>query len=181
MSSNQTHDDAEEFCAHLFDRQLAIAGFTSFTMSMMVQVSSTYGYVLGSNLVGIFVTNFYLMTQVMKARSKFDVLYPNLYATPGFHKHADEFNRVQRGHQHYFEYLTFFTLANVVGGIHFPWVSVACVICYNLGSVLFQVGYADAALDVKRARYRKGGPIKYLGLIGSLVTALVTCWSITIR
>ena len=35
----------------------------------------------------------------MKARKDFDVKYPNLYATPGLHKHADAFNSVQRGHQ----------------------------------------------------------------------------------
>ena len=36
---------------------------------------------------------------VMKARKELDVKYPNLYATPGYHKNADEFNRIQRGHQ----------------------------------------------------------------------------------
>jgi glutathione S-transferase len=39
----------------------------------------------------------------MKARKEYGIGYPNLYATPGYHDKADEFNRVQRSHQNYME------------------------------------------------------------------------------
>ena len=39
----------------------------------------------------------------MTARKQYMIRYPNLYATPGYHKNADEFNRVQRGHMNMLE------------------------------------------------------------------------------
>jgi glutathione S-transferase len=111
---------------------------------------------------------------VMSARTKFNVPYPNLYATPGLHKQADEFNRVQRGHQSLFETLTSFTALSLIGGIKHPIVSAVAGILYCVGSVLFLSGYADTSLDVKTARYKKGGVLKVLGF----VTAVGTCISV---
>mmetsp|Transcript_12377 Transcript_12377/g.17999 ORF Transcript_12377/g.17999 Transcript_12377/m.17999 type:complete len:115 (+) Transcript_12377:86-430(+) len=65
-----------------------------------LELPDSYGYVLLFCGVLPSVTNVVLGFPVTKARKEFDVQYPNLYATPGFHKKADEFNRVQRGHQH---------------------------------------------------------------------------------
>jgi glutathione S-transferase len=143
-----------------------------------VQVPSAYGLVLGANIVGILVTNAYLGSKVMAARTKFNVPYPNLYATPGYHKEADAFNRVQRGHQNYFEYILLFTLVNLVGGLKYPLVNVAAVFFFNAGAIMYQAGYADTTLDVKDARHKKGGPIKYIGFFASLGTALAVCSSI---
>ena len=59
-----------------------------------------YGLVLGVWGIGCgALLNVFVSGGVMAARKKLDVKYPNLYATPGFHKHADEFNSIQRGHQ----------------------------------------------------------------------------------
>jgi glutathione S-transferase len=145
-----------------------------------IQVPSTYGFVLAANIVGIFVTNAYLGQQVMAARTKFNVPYPNLYATPGYHKEADAFNRVQRGHQNYFEFILLFTICNLTGGLKYPLVNVAAVILHSVGSILYQAGYSDVTLDVKEARFKKGGRIKYIGGLASLATALATCASIAL-
>jgi glutathione S-transferase len=104
----------------------------------------------------------------MKARDKFDVQYPNLYASPGYHKQADEFNRVQRGHQNMLESWTTFTAVSLLGGLKYPIAVSIYGILYSVGNILFQVGYADTTLDVKMARYKKGGGLKYVGLLGSL-------------
>jgi hypothetical protein len=91
-----------------------------------------------------------------------------MYATPGVHKEADAFNRVQRGHQNMFETLSTFSLMALIGGLKYP---IACSVysaLYNVGCILYQQGYADLKLDVKAARHKKGGAIKYVGLFGAL-------------
>ena len=135
----------------------------------------------------------WMFGKVMKARKDFNVLYPNLYATPGFHKEADAFNRVQRGHQNSFEMITTFTVTSLLvrpvkcciyfvdlytnlldfriivqGGLKYP---IACSIygiLFSLGNCLYLKGYADTSLDVKDARYKKGGIIRVIGLFASV-------------
>ena len=86
----------------------------------------------------------------MKARAKYDVQYPNLYATPGYHKEADAFNRVQRGHQAVLvEALPCFTLSSLVAGAYYPITMAITGVAWSIGAVLFQIGYADTSLDVK--------------------------------
>ena len=67
-----------------------------------------------------FLTNFALGGSVMGARKKYDVKYPNLYAVPGVHKHADEFNRVQRGHQSMMETMPNVIVMTLTAGLKFP-------------------------------------------------------------
>jgi glutathione S-transferase len=107
----------------------------------------------------------HLHTQVMKARKDCDVHYPNLYATPGYHKMADKFNRVQRGHQSMFETFTSMTVMGLIGGIKHPIAAAIAGVAYNLGCVLYMMGYADTSVDVDTARHSKGGPIKMLGML----------------
>jgi len=99
----------------------------------------------------------------MKARESCDVQYPNLYATPGFHKKADEFNRVQRGHQSFFEMAPSAAVMGLIGGLKHPIVCTVASVLFSVGSVFYQIGYADTSLDVKMARYKKGGMLKWIG------------------
>ena len=93
----------------------------------------------------------------MKARKQYNVPYPNLYATPGYHKDADAFNRVQRGHQNGFEYVTTLSLTSLIGGLKHPYLATLGTLLFNVGSYFYLIGYADTKLDVKTARYMKGG------------------------
>lgn len=68
-------------------------------MPIQIEVPSAYPLVMLSSSVLPFVANVMMGGPVMKARKRFEVKYPNLYAVPGVHKDADAFNRVQRGHQ----------------------------------------------------------------------------------
>ena len=119
----------------------------------------------------------------MEARKKYDVPYPNLYATPGFHKEADAFNRVQRGHQSMFESLWFLVPAALVGGLKHPIAVAVEGALYCVGSYLYLLGYADTKLDVKAARHMKGGPLKVVGTFGvcgavvSLAGSLIGWWA----
>ena len=150
---------------------------------MSLQVPQNYGYVLLTCVVGPFVTTFLMGGSVMAARAKYSVEYPNLYATPGFHKEADAFNRVQRGHQSMFESLCFFVPAALVGGLKHPIAVAVEGVVYCVGGYLYLLGYADTKLDVTMARHLKGGPLKTIGLFGvcgavvSLAGSLNGWWS----
>jgi glutathione S-transferase len=96
----------------------------------------------------------------MKARKQYSVDYPNLYATPGYHKEADAFNRVQRGHQAVLvESLPSFTVSALVAGVYYPITMSITGIAWSVGAYLFLLGYSDTGLDVKMARYKKGGMV----------------------
>lgn len=147
-----------------------------------IEVPDSYGYVILSCLVGQLVASNVMGGKVMNARKEYKVGYPNCYATPGFHKEADTFNRIQRGHQNFFESLTTFTGMALVSGLKHPLTVAASCALFNVGAVLYQVGYADTTLDVKMARYKKGGMLKWIGflsLVGTTVSmsgSLVGWW-----
>ncbi|EJK72031.1 hypothetical protein THAOC_06479 [Thalassiosira oceanica] len=100
----------------------------------------------------------------------YDVQYPNLYAVPKLHKDADAFNRVQRGHQNYLEGSDSYAIMTLVGGLKHPLACSIGSVCFCIGSVLYMTGYKDANLDVKTARYKKGGGIKWIGFLTSLIS-----------
>ncbi|GFH50352.1 hypothetical protein CTEN210_06828 [Chaetoceros tenuissimus] len=136
-----------------------------------IEVPDSYGYVVLTAGVLPAVTNFLLSGKVMAARKQYDVKYPNLYAVPGYHKNADEFNRVQRGHQHMLENLSDFRFVSFIGGMMHPVTCAVSGVLYCAGSYLYMMGYSDNKLDVKTARLKKGGPILMLGLMVNLVCA----------
>jgi glutathione S-transferase len=107
----------------------------------------------------------------MKARKKNDVQYPNLYATPGYHKEADAFNRVQRGHQNMFESLSSMQTMSLLGGLKHPKVAAVGFCLYLAGCYFYMVGYSDMSLDVKTARYKRGGGLKWLGILACMYTS----------
>jgi len=94
-------------------------------MVFTLTVPNEYGYVVLGAGVGSVVCNFFLSGPVMKARKELDVPLPNLYATPGVHKHADQFNRIQRSHQNYMEMLDSYIALTLIGGLKYP---VACAV-----------------------------------------------------
>ncbi|KAL3785519.1 hypothetical protein ACHAW5_005273 [Stephanodiscus triporus] len=137
-----------------------------------INVPSDYGYVVLAVGVGSFVVPTMMGGAVMKARKEFDVQYPNLYATPGYHKRADDFNRVQRGHQNIFESISGVSIMTLLGGLRYPRINAAGFVLYLLGSHLYAKGYADRTLDVKMARYQRGGGIKWIGVLCSMVSTV---------
>ena len=138
------------------------------TAAAVIQVPDAYGYVVLCVGVGSFLVTMMMGGAVMAARKKFNVGYPNLYAVPGYHKNADEFNRVQRGHQNMFETLSSVITMTLLGGLKHP-ISCSVAYClYLLGSYFYLLGYSDSALDVKMARYKKGGGIKWIGILWSM-------------
>uniref|UniRef100_A0A7S0L1D0 Glutathione transferase n=1 Tax=Coccolithus braarudii TaxID=221442 RepID=A0A7S0L1D0_9EUKA len=143
---------------------------------LMIEVPELYPLVLLSVTGLPFITSFMMGGQVMSARTRLNVPLPNLYATPGVHDKAEEFNRVQRGHQNMFETLSYVLMATVVGGIKYPRVAVGFMVAYCLGNVFYLRGYANMAHDVNMARYKNPiAALKPVGLIGSVITAVTAC------
>lgn len=132
-----------------------------------IEVPDKYGFVILGCIIVPFFSSQYMAQLVMKARKDFNVKYPNLYATPGFHKQADEFNRVQRGHQSVLESLTSFTAASLLGGLKYPLAVSVFGILYGIGNILYLVGYSDTKFDVNVARFKKGGALKIVGFLGA--------------
>ena len=133
-----------------------------------IEVSPAYGWVvLGAGILPV-ITSFYLSAVVMKARDTCDIQYPNAYATPGFHKKADEFNRAQRSHQNYLENIGMYVTLALIGGLKHPITNAIGSVLFCAGSILYQMGYVDTSLDVKTARHQKGSFIKYFGLLAAL-------------
>jgi glutathione S-transferase len=135
-------------------------------MPLEITLPDNYGYViLGCGVLPL-VTNIYLAGPVMKARERLNVPYPNLYATPGVHKHAEEFNRIQRGHQNYLESLTTFTTVSLLGGLKHPVICAAGGVFFCAGSIIYMLGYSDMSLKVETARYDKYGRLAVLKWVG---------------
>ena len=93
-------------------------------------------------------------------------------AVPKYHKNADEFNRVQRGHQNYLEGATSYSIMTLLGGLQYPLLCAGGSVLFCVGSALFMKGYADNTLDVKMARYKKGAGIKWIGFLISFVSSI---------
>ena len=43
---------------------------------------------------------------------------------------------------------------------------------YYVGSYFYQKGYIDTSLDVATARYKKGGAIKWIGFLTSMISTI---------
>ena len=85
-------------------------------MPSTVTLGPDHAYVIGS-VVAMYFTNQFLGSTVTRARAKYGVKLPSLYAAPGLFLTKDgqldnvaweergvEFNKAQRGHQHMFEH-----------------------------------------------------------------------------
>ena len=135
-----------------------------------IEVPAHYGWVVLGAGVAPVITSMMLSGKVMAARQAYNVQYPNLYAVPGFHKQADEFNRVQRGHQNYLENTDSYVIMTLLGGLKHPIACAVGTLCYCAGCYLYMLGYSDNSLDVKDARYKKGAAIKWIGFFTSLIS-----------
>ena len=90
---------------------------------------------------------------------------------------ADEFNRVQRGHQNMFESINSVTFMSLVAGLDYPRAAGACGVLYAIGSYFYMTGYADTKQDVKMARYKKPlSVLKPIAMLGSLILCCKTIY-----
>jgi len=127
-----------------------------------------FGYVVLS-IASSWIMNIYLAVQVGKARKKYGVKYPALYATKDI-KGSYEFNCIQRVHQNTLESWAPVTILCLLNGIYSPVYSAAFYATWVLGRFVYSVGYSTKGPDGRMA----GGLISHLGDLPLLV---LTFWN----
>ncbi|KAB1211386.1 Microsomal glutathione S-transferase 3 [Morella rubra] len=122
-----------------------------------------YGFVV-IVLVLYSLVNFWMAFQVGKARKKFKVPYPILYAIESENKDAKLFNCIQRGHQNSLELMPVFFTLMILGGMKHPGVCAALGLVYIVARFFFFKGYATG--DPKnRLTIGKYGFVAVMGLM----------------
>ncbi|KAL8246762.1 hypothetical protein R6Q59_007978 [Mikania micrantha] len=101
-----------------------------------------YGYIL-LTLAAYYVLNIYMQIQVGRARKKYNVLYPILYATEADSKDFKLFNCIQRGHQNSLESLPIFFVMMVVGGLKHPLICTGLGLGYTVSRYFYFTGYSS--------------------------------------
>ncbi|XP_043716708.1 microsomal glutathione S-transferase 3-like [Telopea speciosissima] len=129
-------------------------------VSVVELLPKEYGYVvIVLVLYGFF--NGWMAFQVGKARKKYKVFYPILYASESENKEAKLFNCVQRGHQNSLEMMPLFFVLLLLGGLQYPVVAAGLGLVYIVGRFFYFTGYASG--DPKK---RMRGGFNLLALLG---------------
>ncbi|KAI3889201.1 hypothetical protein MKX03_024655 [Papaver bracteatum] len=126
-----------------------------------------YGYVVLALVFYCFL-NFWMAFQVGKARMKYKVFYPVMYATESENKDAKLFNCVQRGHQNSLEMMPMFFVMLGLGGLQHPLIAASLGLLYVVGRFLYFTGYATGD---PQNRLKPGG-ISFLALTGLIVCTI---------
>ncbi|GMI69010.1 hypothetical protein like AT1G65820 [Hibiscus trionum] len=108
---------------------------------MEVLLGNAFGYVV-ITVVLYCILNLWMAFQVGKARKRYKVFYPTLYALESENKDAKLFNCVQRGHQNSLEMMPMFFVLLILGGIGHPSVSAALGLFYSVTRYFYFTGYA---------------------------------------
>ncbi len=130
-----------------------------------------YGYVVLDIVLYCFL-NGWMMFQVGKARKKYKVFYPTLYATEAENKDAKLFNCVQRGHQNSLENMPIFFILMILGGIKHPIIAASLGLIYNVSRYFYFTGYATGDPQ-KRLSLGKYSGLALLGLLGCTISFAV--------
>jgi glutathione S-transferase len=132
-----------------------------------MQIPNSYGYVVLA-VGAMAIPNVVALVQVIKARKKYGVKYPDLYAPDG-HKNKKEFDCVQRAHQNTLEVAPSVASCTMMVGLMHPITSAALCGIWSLGRVVYVLGYGTG----NPANRRTGGLIAHLGDIPLFVMTFV--------
>ncbi|CAL4918648.1 unnamed protein product [Urochloa decumbens] len=110
-------------------------------MAASIELPKEYGYVV-LVLVAYAFLNFWMSFQVGKARKKYKVLYPTMYAVESENKDAKLFNCVQRGHQNSLEMMPMFFVMLLLGGLQHPTIAAGLGGLYTVARFFYFKGYA---------------------------------------
>ncbi|KAF8681950.1 hypothetical protein HU200_045403 [Digitaria exilis] len=111
-------------------------------MAVSIELTKEYGYVV-LVLVAYAFLNFWMSFQVGKARRKYKVFYPTMYAIESENKDAKLFNCIQqRGHQNSLEVMPLFFAMLLLGGLRHPAVTAVLGALYTVARFFYFTGYA---------------------------------------
>ncbi|CAI5734581.1 unnamed protein product [Hyaloperonospora brassicae] len=108
---------------------------------MFVQLQPAHGFV-PLLVVGLLFVNVWAGVQVGRARKRYGVDYPQMYADKS-DKNAKAFNCVQRGHQNILENVPIFLALLFTSSIYRPQLAVTAGLFRILGFILYMRGYAS--------------------------------------
>ncbi|XP_078444808.1 uncharacterized protein LOC144713938 [Wolffia australiana] len=138
-------------------------------VSVVAALPREYGFVVLVIVLYGFL-NFWMAFQVGRARKRYKVFYPTMYAIESENKDAKLFNCVQRGHQNSLEMLPLFLVVLSLGGLQHPVLGAALGMLYAVGRFFYFKGYSTGIPD---NRLKLGG-LSFLAMIG-----LILCTSST--
>ncbi|XP_010528606.1 PREDICTED: microsomal glutathione S-transferase 3 [Tarenaya hassleriana] len=122
-----------------------------------------YGYVVLALVFYCFL-NFWMAAQVGRARRRYNVPYPTLYAIESENKDAKRFNCVQRGHQNSLEMMPMFFILMILGGMKHPCISAGLGLLYSVTRFFYFRGYSTGDPQ-KRLTIGKYGFLAVFGLM----------------
>jgi glutathione S-transferase len=110
---------------------------------------------------------------VMKARKKYAIKYPAMYAPEG-HKNAKEFDCVQRAHQNSLENLPAFMVMTAIGGLRHPIATAISAAIYIVGRAFYFRGYSTGSPEKRmRGGFMYIGSLALYGIIGKWAYELI--------
>jgi len=138
---------------------------------LTIVLSREHGYAAGVAVSSWFVLQ-YMGVNVMKARKRYNVEYPALYASDS-HPQAKAFNCVQRGHQNTLENYPQFLLMLGLGSIQYPLISSIGGAIWLLGRVAYFHGYSSG-----QPEKRSYGAFAYIGFFTMMGCAIKTIYDL---
>jgi glutathione S-transferase len=134
---------------------------------MSALLPDNYSWVV-LGLFSTIVANVYLQLIVIKARKKYGIKLPTLYATADHigekslcksQADVDAYNSAQRTHQQTCENINTVRICGVVNGLLFPRFAGICMGLYSIGRIVFGKGYSSGGPSGRKM----GGIISHLG------------------
>ncbi|KAJ1697301.1 hypothetical protein LUZ63_005813 [Rhynchospora breviuscula] len=115
-------------------------------MALGIMIPKGYGYVVLDLVTYVFLHT-WMEIQLGKARRKYNVPYPNLYAVES--ENQEPFNWVVRGHQNSIELMPIFFVMLLVGGLKHPLISAGLGALYIISRFFyFKVDSTDNRLGL---------------------------------
>ncbi|ERM95835.1 microsomal glutathione S-transferase 3 [Amborella trichopoda] len=139
---------------------------------MAVESPKEYGFVVLVFLFYVF-CNLWMSFQVGKARKRYKVFYPTLYAVESENKDAKLFNCVQRGHQNSLEMMPIFFVLLLLGGLRHPLIASGLGLFYTVARYFYFKGYATGVPE-NRLKIGQFNYFALLGLIGCNLSLALT-------
>uniref|UniRef100_A0AAV1V329 Glutathione S-transferase 3, mitochondrial n=1 Tax=Peronospora matthiolae TaxID=2874970 RepID=A0AAV1V329_9STRA len=125
---------------------------------MFVELQPAHGFV-PLLIVGLLFVNLWAGILVGKARKRYGIEYPQMYAEKS-DKNAKAFNCVQRGHQNILENIPIFLALLFTSSIYRPQIAATAGLFRILGFIMYMRGYASG--DPKK---RMRGGFGYLAML----------------
>ncbi|CAF3385454.1 unnamed protein product [Rotaria socialis] len=135
---------------------------------LTIVLSREHGYAAGVALSSWVVLQ-YMGINVMKARKRYNVEYPALYA-PDTNRHANIFNCIQRGHQNTLETYPQFLLMLGLGSIQYPLISSIGGAIWLISRIVYFHGYATG--QPEKRQYSAFGYVGFFTMMGCAIRTI---------